>query len=290
MPGYQEIGPASTPLLYLENQNQLMLQRAADWEDNLKRQGLDYETYVGEIQKKQAEVDDFRAEFDSEKRTLQQSQRFVDLKIITPKEHIEAAWERMLPRELFEKMYPRLVADTQRVPFSPSQMEGHQEYIETFMKLGKKPTKKKFGIDWLAKDVHTQKSLLRLYDTWKVNIGYDGYGAVRQGQLDNEWDAWIMDEYNTKEKKIWNPEDKEVKAARGKGPLTKDYGAPARKTPTRPGEGGDPMADSIAADLSKRRKPEPKPKPEPQPRIWIWNSETKERRFSDDGGRTWQTE
>ena len=281
MPGYQEIGPASTPLLYLENQNQLMLQRAADWERNLQGQGLDDETYAGEIQNKQAEIDDFTAKFDSEKRMLQQSQKFVDLKIITPEEHVEAAWERMLPGELFEKMYP---ADPQRVPFSPKQMGEHQEYIEDFLKRGK-PTKKKFGIDWLAKDVHTQKSLSRLYDSWKVNIGYDGFGVIRRGQLDNEWDAWVASKGWD-----WNPEDKEIKAERAKGPLTKDYGAPARRTPTRPGEGGDPMADSIAADLSKRRKPEPKPKPEPQPRIWIWNSETKERRFSDDGGRTWQTE
>ena len=254
MPGYQEIGPASTPLLYLENQNQLMQQQAADWERNLQGQGLDDETYAGEIQKKQAEVDDFMAEFQVKTQMMQQSQKFVDLGIISPEESQEAMWAQVLPRELHEKMYPPQAADPQRVPFSPAQMERHQEYIEDFTKFGK-PTKKKFGIDWLAKDVHTQKSLLKLYDAWKVNIGYSGYGAIRQGQLDNEWDAWAADKGWE-----WNPNSKEIKAARAKGPLTRGYGAQFRGTPTGPREATNPLQDSIAADLFKRRKPEPKPK------------------------------
>ncbi len=285
MPGYQEIGPASTPLLYLENQNQLMQQQAADWERNLQGQGLDDETYAGEIQKKQAEMDDFMAEFQAKTQMMQQSQKFVDLGFISPEESQEAMWAQVLPRELHEKIYPQ---QAQRVPFSPEKMGKYQETIEEFAAsaVGKKYGV--FGWDWAAKDKPpTQKLLLEKYNSWKVNIGYDAMTFNQQGQVDNEWDAWVIDKYG---EKLWDPEDKEITAARGKGPLTKDYGAPDRKTPTRPGEGGDPMADSIAADLSKRRKPEPKPKPEPQPRIWIWNSETKERRFSDDGGRTWQTE
>ncbi len=89
---------------------------------------------------------------------------------------------------------------------------------------------------------------------------------------------------------MWDPGSKEIIATRGKGPLTKDYGAPARGTPTGPREPADPIANSIIADLSKRRKPEPKPKPEPEPRIWIRNKSTKKRMFSDDGGQTWQAE
>ncbi len=286
MPKFQEIGPASTPLLYLENENQRYQQRAAEWEDNLKRQGLDYETYASEIQKKQTEIDDFQAEFQAKTQMMQQSQKFVDLGFISPEESQEAMWAQVLPRELHEKMYPRQAADPQRVPFSPAQMDAYQDTIEEFTKSGK-PTKKKFGVDWWAKDVHTQKSLLKQYSTWKVNIGYDIMGAGRQGQVDNEWDAWVIDKYG---KENWNPDSKEILAMRGKGPLTKDYGAPTRDTPTGPGEPANPMADSIAADLSKRRKPEPKPKPEPEPRIWIRNRSTKKRMFSDDGGQTWQAE
>ncbi len=281
MPGYQEIGPASTPLLYLENQNQLMQQQAADWERNLQGQGLDDETYAGEIQKKQAEIDDFMSEFQAKTQMMQQSQKFVDLGFYSPEDHQKAMWEQFLPQEVFEKIYP---ADPQRVPFDPAKMSRYQETIEEFATsaVGKKYGV--FGWDWAAKDKPpTQKLLLEKYNSWKVNIGYDAMTFNQQGQVDNEWDAWVTDKgWN------WNPESKEILAARAKGPLTKDYGAPARRTPTRPGEGGDPMADSIAADLSKRRKPEPKPKPEPQPRIYIRNRSTKKRMFSDDGGQTWQ--
>ena len=107
----------------------------------------------------------------------------------------------------------------------------------------------------------------------------------QQGQIDNEWDAWVADKGWK-----WNPNSKEILAARAKGPLTRGYGSQFRGTPTGPREAVNPLQDSIAADLSKRRKPEPKPKPEPEPRIWARNRSTKKRMFSDDGGQTWQAE
>ncbi len=291
MPRIQEIGPASTPMLFLENQNQSELRRISQQYEYLQQQyrtqQIDYETAAKEIADMQAEADAQTEAFQSNMRMVQQSQKFVDLGIISPEESQDAMWAQVLPRELHEKMYPKESADSQRAPFSPGQMETHQEYIEDFLKKGKKPTKKKFGVDWWAKDVHTKKSLLRLYDTWKVNIGYDIMGAGRQGQVDNEWDAWVIDKYG---KENWNPESKEVLAARGKGPLTRGYGSQFRGTPTGPREATNPLQDSIAADLSKRRKPEPKQKPEPEPRIWAKNPKTKKRLFSDDGGRTWQAE
>ena len=291
----QQIGPASTPQLYLENEYQVGQQRVSqrykDLQQQYQRQQVDYETAAKEIADMQAESDTQTEAYQSNIRMMQQSQKFTDLGLISPEENQEAMWAQILPRELHQKMYPKEVTDPQRVPFSPEQMQKHQAYIEEFATSAVGKRYGWFGVDRFAKDrPPTQKLLLEKYNIWKINIGYDGYGTIRQGQLDNEWDAWVIDKYNTKEKKTWNPEAKEVLAARGKGPLTKDYGAPARKTPTRPGEGGDPMADSIAADLSKRRKPEPKPKPEPQPRIWARNRKTKKRMYSDDGGTTWQAE
>ena len=280
MPGYQEIGPASTPLLYLENQNQLMQQQAADWERNLQGQGLDDETYAGEIQKKQAEVDDFMAEFQAKTQMMQQSQKFVDLGFISPEESQEAMWAQVLPRELHEKMYPQ-AADPQRAPFSPGQMENYQETIEEFAKSGKEKRRGLFRVDIFAKDVHTQKSLMKQYNTWKVNIGYGAMTSSQQGQVDNEWDAWVADK-----KMKWNPQSKEVLAARGKGPLTRGYGSQFRGTPTGPKEAINPLQTSIALSLPKQ----PKPKEEPQPRIYARNPKTKKRIYSDDGGGTWQTE
>ncbi len=284
MPRIQEIGPASTPILFLENNSQRYQQETVDWERNLRGQGLDPESYAKEIQNKQEEIDQYLSEFESKKQMMQQSQKFVDLGIISPEDSQEAMWAQVLPKELHQKMYPKESADPQRAPFSPGQMENYQETIEEFAKSGR-PTKKKFGVDWLAKDVHTQKSLLKQYNTWKVNIGYNAMTSSQQGQVDNEWDAWVTDKGWK-----WNPNSKEILAVRAKGPLTRGYGSQFRGTPTGPREAVNPLQDSIAADLSKRRKPEPKPKPEPEPRIWARNRSTKKRMFSDDGGQTWQAE
>ncbi len=286
MPRIQEIGPASTPLRLLENNSQRYQQEAADWERNLRGRGLDPESYAKEIQAKQEEIDQYLAEFESKKQMMLQSQKFVDLGFISPEESQEAMWAQVLPRELHQKMYPKESADPQRAPFSPGQMKNYQETIEEFAvsAVGKKYGM--FGWDWAAKDKPpTQKLLLEKYNSWKVNIGYSAMTSSQQGQVDNEWDAWVADkEWD------WNPNSKEIKAARAKGPLTRGYGAQFRGTPTGPREAINPLQDSIAADLYKRRKPEPKQKPEPEPRIWARNPKTKKRLFSNDGGRTWQAE
>ncbi len=288
MPGYQEIGPASTPLLYFEDQFRLSQQQAAqqyqNWQNQYEAGAIDIDTFTKEAQDLQIAADEQTAAFQSGMQMMQQSQKFVDLKIITPEESQEAMWAQVLPRELHEKMYPQQVTDPRRAPFTPNQMGMYHDTIEDFVKgaVGKKYGM--LGIDWLKKDIAaTQKSLLRQYSSWQKFIGYGDMTAGRQRQVDYEWDTWIADKDMN-----WNPEDKEVLAIRGKGPLTRGYGAQFRGTPTGPREATNPLQNSIAADLSKRRKPEPKPKPEPQPRIYIRNRSTKKRMFSDDGGQTWQ--
>ncbi len=284
MPRIQEIGPASTPILFLENENQQTQQRFSqqyeDLQQQYRRQQIDYETAAKEIADMQAESDAQTEAFQSNMRMMQQSQKFADLGIITPEEHQEAMWAQVLPRELHEKMYPQ-AADPQRAPFSPGQMENYQETIEEFAKSGKEKRRGLFRVDIFAKDVHTQKSLMKQYNTWKVNIGYGAMTSSQQGQVDNEWDAWVADK-----KMKWNPQSKEVLAARGKGPLTRGYGSQFRGTPTGPKEAINPLQTSIALSLPKQ----PKPKEEPQPRIYARNPKTKKRIYSDDGGGTWQTE
>ncbi len=288
----QQIGPASTPQLYFENQFKLSQQQISQRYESLQRQyrsqQIDYETAAKEIADMQAEADEQTKAFQSGMQLMQQSQKFVDLGIISPEENQEAMWAQVLPRELHQKMYPKQTAGSQREPFSPTEMVKYKDTVEYFGERNK-PTKKKFGVDRWAKDVHTKKSLLKQYDTWKVNIGYNAMKSYEQDQVDNEWDNWAVDEgYDTGKPKtdVWNPGSKEIIAARGKGPLTKDYGAPARGTPTGPREAADPIANSIAASLPKKAKP----KPEPQPRIWARNPKTKKRLYSDDGGKTWQAE
>ncbi|KKK77563.1 hypothetical protein LCGC14_2852330, partial [marine sediment metagenome] len=239
------------PMLFLENQNQQTQQRFSQQYENLqqqyRRQQIDYETAAKEIADMQAESDAQTEAFQSDMRMMQQVQKFADLGLMSREEAMEANWANVLPKEAHEKLYPEQSTEPQRTPFSPGQMDAYQETIEEFAKSGR-PTKKKFGIDWLAKDVHTQKSLLKQYNTWRVNIGYDDMTAGRQRQVDNEWDAWVAD----KDMK-WNPESKDVLAARGKGPLTRGYGSQIRKTPLGPREAGNPIQESIATRLPKKK-------------------------------------
>ena len=293
MPRIQEIGPASTPMLFLENQNRSELQRISQQYETLQQQyrtqQIDYETAAKEIADMQAESDAQTEAFQSNMRMMQQSQKFVDLGIISPEESQDAMWAQVLPRELHEKMYPKESAGPQRAPFSPGQMSVHEELIEEFALSAGRAGKRRgaFKIDWLKKDVAPSLSaILEKYDSWKVNIGYSSMTFSQQGQVDNEWDTWIRN----KGWKNWNPELEAIKTRRARGPLTRAFGSQFRGTPTGPREATNPLQDSIAADLSKRRKPEPKPKPEPEPRMWARNPKTKKRLFSDDGGRTWQAE
>ena len=127
MAQYDTIGPPSTPSLYLENENQAAQRRFSqqyeDLQQQYRRQQIDYETATKEIADIQAEVDSQTEAFQSNMRMMQQSQKFVDLGIISPEESQEAMWAQVLPRELHEKMYPKESADPQRAPFSPGQME-----------------------------------------------------------------------------------------------------------------------------------------------------------------------
>ncbi len=254
MPRIQEIGPASTPMLFLENQNQVEQQRFSqqyeDLQQQYRRQQIDYETAAKEIADMQAESDAQTEAFQSNMRMMQQSQKFADLGLFSPEDSQEAMWRLALrgQPELLDKMYPEPTDELRRVPFSPGQMENYQETIEEFAKSGKAKKYGWFGVDRWAKDVHTQKSLLKQYNTWRANIGYDAMTSSQQGQVDNEWDAWVAD----KDMK-WNPESKDVLAARGKGPLTRGYGSPIRGTPLGPREAGNPIQSSIAASLPKKK-------------------------------------
>ncbi len=250
MPAIQQIGPASTSLLYLENEYQRSIQRATDWEKNLQRQGLDPDAYANEIQQMQTQIDEQAAEFESKKQMMLQSQKFVDLGIISPEDSQEAMWAQVLPRELHQKMYPKEATDPQRAPFSPNQIGNYQDTVEEFTKSGKSKRYGKItGFDWTAKDVHTQGSMLNQYNKWKTYIGYDAMTFSQQGQVDSEWDSWA------KTKNLaWNPETKAVKAARGRGPLTNGYGgSKTRNTPLGPREAGDPLQSSIAKLLPKKK-------------------------------------
>lgn len=291
----QMIGPASTPQLYFENQFKLSQQQTLRRYQNLQKQfqtqQIDYESAVKEIADMQAEADAQTEAFQSGMQMMQQSQKFVDLGLITPEQHQEAMWAQVLPRELQEALYPKPEQGPTRAPFSPTQMEGpgkgtigYTETIEPFLRTAPIKRKGAFGIDWLKKDIAPSLSrILKAYDAWRTSIGYGSMTFDQQGQVDYEWDLYVEE----KGWKNWSPKLEAVKTRRARGPLTRGYGSRFRGTPTGPREATNPLQVSVATALPKQK--EPKPKPEPQPRMWARNPKTKKRLFSDDGGQTWQS-
>ena len=286
----QMMGPTSTPQLYFENQFKLSQQQATqqyqNWRNQYETGAIDIDTFTKEAQNLQTAADEQTAAFQSGMQMMQQSQKFVDLGLISPEQHQEAMWAQVLPRELQEALYPEPEREPMREPFAPGKMDLYQETIEEFAASAPKsiPRKRKFaGIDILRRDIRVpaQKDLLQKYKSWKINIGYGAMTADQQRQVDNEWDAWVAAQ---KGDWNWNPQSKEVLAARAKGPLTRGYGAQFRGTPTGPREATNPLQVSVATALPKQKEP----KPEPQPRMWARNRKTKKRLYSDDGGKTWQ--
>lgn len=256
MPDFNTAGPASTPQLYLENQYRLLQSQAADWEKDLRSQGLDEETYTNEIGKMQEQLNRQVAAFQAKTEELRQTQSMIDLGVITDQgQGMEAMWAAVLPEEVKKAMFPEQPEVSKREPFSLREMEAIGGSIEQFAKDTPATRTKRYGIggfDWTKRDVKTrsQASIMEKYRTWKQYIGYAGLTPVEKRQVDGEWDAWVSEKGKNWK---WKPKEKYVRAERASGPLTRAYGSQFRKTPTGPLEATNPLQMSIAQTLPKKK-------------------------------------
>lgn len=283
MPNTQSLGPNSTPQLYLEDHYNRLVEQVNTQQQNLAAQQPDQMTYDRELQKIQRDFDTQRADIMAKLETMRQTQSMADLQFITPDDAQEAMWGQVLPPEVHKKMFPKQEVDMSGAPYSPEQMGKYGGTIESFLKTAGEKRTGIGGWDWTKKDAPpTLSTMLDRYKTWQQSIGYSGMSPSRQGQVDSEWDAWV-----TKKgwDKVWSPKLEGVKALRAKGPTTRSYSKMAKGTPTGPREATNPLQDSIAASLPKKREPKPVAATK---RVYAKNPQTGERVFSDDGGGTWQ--
>ncbi len=278
-------GPASTPKLLLEKQYRALQAQGQEWGENLQAQELDDDAYAEALEAFQTDYDEQLNAITANMETVRQTQQWIDIGMIDANAGRKAMWETIVPKEIQEAMYPRPETEPMRAPFSPGQLETHQERIEEFAGSATKEKRFRFGYDFLRKDVRTHGTILKQYKAWRTNIGYDDMTAVQQRQVDNEWDAEIRNKGWD-----WRPDLAEVKALRAKGPLARGYGSRFRGTPTGPTEAGNPLQDNVRANLPKQPVAQSEQQPAAQTeRINIRNPKTGKRMFSDDGGRTWQT-
>ncbi len=254
----QTFGPTSTPQLYLENQYRLLQSQAADWERSLQSQGLSEEDYANEVGRMQEQITEQVTAFQAKAQELKQTKSMMDLGIIDdPSAGMEAMWAAVLPKEVRQAMFPEPEDEPDRGRFSPKQMEDISETVEQFASQVPKTTiGKKYGAgktDWLARDPkgYSQADTMKKYLAWKTFIGYDGLGPLEKKQVDLQWDDWIAGQRGVWK---WDPNSGPVKALRARGPLTRAYGSQFRQTPTGPLEATNPLQNSIARALPKKKK------------------------------------
>jgi len=258
MPNNLLSGPSSTPQLYLENQYRLLQKQAADWEKSLQAQGLNEEDYANEIGQMQEQITEQVTAFQAKAQELRQTQSMMDLGIIgDPAAGMEAMWAAVLPKEVRQAMFPKPETESRRAPFSTGAMKGIAESVEEFTKDVPKTTLQKRygpgGIDILKRDIRgrSQKDILEKYQSWKRFIGYADFTAVQKRQVDTQWDDWVAAQGKSWK---WNTASKTVRAERASGPLTRAYGSQFRRTPTGPLEATNPLQNSIARSLPKKKK------------------------------------
>ena len=254
----QTFGPTSTPQLYLENQYRLLQSQAADWERSLQSQGLNEEDYANEIGRMQEQITEQVSAFQAK---AQQLTTIKGMAGITMDEEAatKANWAAVLPREVMEAMYPEQPEVSKREPFSLNEMKAVGVSVEQFAKDTPKTTlKKRYGLggaDWTKRDIRgrSQKDIMERYRGWKQFIGYEGLTPVEKRQVDGEWDAWISEKGESWKWDVTSNKSS-VRAERAGGPLTRAYGSQFRQTPTGPLEATNPLQNSIARSLPKKKK------------------------------------
>ncbi len=260
MPDFNSNMPASTPQLYLENQYRLLQSQAADWEKNLQSQGLDEEAYANEIGRMQEQITEQVSAFQAK---AQQLTAIKGMAGITMDEEAatKANWAAVLPREVIEAMYPKPEDEPDRGRLSINTLDKISDSIEEFgVQIPKTTVEKRYGkslgmtADWLKRDVkgYAQADVMKMYLKWRTMIGYDGFESpIERRQVDQEWDNWVASQKGNWK---WNPDSKLIKAYRARGPLTRAAGSPYRQTPTGPLEATNPLQNSIARALPKKKK------------------------------------
>jgi len=258
MPQFEMTGPTSTPQLYLENQYKLLQRQAADWERNLQAQGLSEEDYANEIGRMQEQITGQVSAFQAKAQELQQTQNMVDLGLIDdPAAGMEAMWAAVLPKEVRQAMYPKPEAESKRAPFSTGTMKGIADSVEEFAEQTPKTTLQKRygpgGIDWTKRDIkgRSQKDIMDKYRSWKGFVGYADFTPVQKRQADTQWDDWVASKGKSWK---WDTASDKVRAERASGPFTRAYGSQFRRTPTGPLEATNPLQNSIARSLPKKKK------------------------------------
>ena len=258
MANFNEMGPSSSPQLYLENNLEQIRQHYAGLDEQIRSQfeaqELDQDTASKEILRLQREFGEESEAINAKLNVVQQARNMMDGGLLNEEAGMKAMWTAVLPEETVRAMFPKQKEEPSRAPLSPNAMENLMEGIEEFAEAAPKTTLKKrygpFGVDVFKRDVRgrSQKDLLGKYQAWRTNIGYDGMTSVQQRQVDSQWDAWIDTQSGNWK---WNPESKEVMAARSKGPLSRSYGRQFYKTPVGPKEAGSEIMRSVGKSMPK---------------------------------------
>ncbi len=244
MPNTGLPSPASTPMLMLENnyrQTQAWLDKR---EQELQSMELSSDKFAEGIDKLQVDYDTRMDDIETNMNTVRQTQHWIDIGIINETMGAKLKWGAVVPKEALDMMFPEPDTGITRRPLTPDQMVDYRTIIKDRVNKAEEVDVPGF---W---DRPTHATMLKQYKVWQTEVGYAGFQAHVQRQLDQEWDIWAEKE----SKASWNPAANEVRALRAKGPISRSFSARFRGTPTGPREAGDPLKDNIIANLSKKKE------------------------------------
>lgn len=156
---------------------------------------------------------------DQKLQQVRRVQSLVSAGKIAPDAGQEAVWRLVLPSETERAMFQTAGRQQKPYPVSTITSKAMMRTIQEFAEAA--PGKP--GIEWGPPE-KIQEGLINKYNAWRELVGYSFLDPIRQHQLDQQWDAYMLG--NKKYDKWWVDKEKrkpvaEVKAMRTTGKIGK---------------------------------------------------------------------
>lgn len=260
----QESMPAMTPSLILDSQLQQIEEDTTRRENSLIQQlkagVIDEQGYFKNLQKLQAEYDDAYSQINTRKQQLQTLQQMSQAGLMEEGQAAEAGWRGILPKDVEVQMFPKEA--TERAPFSPAQVKAIGEEAEAYLESAEEPdrllpralrteNRHWFLPRFLEGEERKSESVLDKYKAFRTTVGYNALTPAKQAQADQVWD-----EFARNKKYNWDPDSPEVMTLRGRGRLSKTYGARISGTPTNTADVVSPFQQSLTPKPQRAAAPQ----------------------------------
>jgi hypothetical protein len=234
-----------TPSLYLDSQVDAAFNQLRQREQDMRRKMTTPSKFNQAFKPLQEQFTKFEAEAKNMQGQFAQWQQMVDAGMVNRAKAEQAMWQMILPKEMSQAMFP-----SAGQPFTPGQLTGSGDkageggYLPSIEEFASAAEGKKTRWSPLPGDQtrRSAASLVKQYKGWRDYLGYDALDPFKQQQLDILWDDEMKADGRFKN---WNPNAKEIKSLRSKGPFTKALGTRIAGSQTNAAAVQTPLMKSI---------------------------------------------